>query len=197
MASLPPVPAYVPWFNRHPRLALAGIALMFALVTAWRVALGDDTSVAVTVLYVVPISLAALAWGRVAGLSAAGVALTLLVLWLLLDDVELTALGWATRVVPLVLAGLLLGDTSDRLRRAQRAHEEQLERELLHRQAVEVNDSLVQGMAAAKWAIEAGNHDLGLRTLEETIEAGQRMVSQLIRESGMGPVTSDPRQAPR
>lgn len=71
-----------------------------------------------------------------------------------------------------------------------------MERELLHRQAVEVNDSLIQGMAAAKWAIEAGNHDLGLRTLEETIEAGQRMVSQLIRESGMGPVGplgSDPR----
>jgi hypothetical protein len=193
MVTPPPVPAYSPWFSRRPRLALAGIAIMFALITALRIALGDDTSVAVTLFYVVPISLAALAWGRVVGLVATGVGLTLLVLWLLVDDVQLTALGWATRVVPLLLAGLLLGDTSDRLRRAQQAHQEQLERELLHRQAVEVNDSLVQGMAAAKWAMEAGNHDLALQALEEAIEAGQRMVSHLIRQSGMGPVGSDPR----
>ena len=193
MVTPPPVPAYAPWFSRRPRLALAGIAIMFALITALRIALGDDTSVAVTLFYVVPISLAALAWGRVVGLVATGVGLTLLVLWLLVDDVQLTALGWATRVVPLLLAGLLLGDTSDRLRRAQQAHQEQLERELLHRQAVEVNDSLVQGMAAAKWAMEAGNHDLALQALEEAIEAGQRMVSHLIRQSGMGPVGSDPR----
>lgn len=188
MVSRSAGPVYEPWFSRRPGLALLGIAVLFTTVMILRVVLGDDASVGVTLFYVVPISLAALTWGRRAGLIAVGVALTLLVLWVLVDDVHLTLLGWATRIVPMVLAGLLLGDTSDRLRRAERAHQQQMERELLHRQAVEVNDSLIQGMAAAKWAIEAGNHDLGLRTLEETIEAGQRMVSQLIRESGMGPV---------
>lgn len=187
----PAPPTYQPWFHRRPGLALIGMAVLFVAITALRIALGDDATVGVTLFYVVPISLAALAWGRLAGVIAAGVALTLLVLWVLVDDVDLNLLGWAARVVPILLAGLLLGDASDRLRKAERAHLQQMERELLHRQAVEVNDSLLQGMAAAKWAVEAGNHDLGLKTLDDTIRAGQALVSELIRESGMGPVQRD------
>jgi hypothetical protein len=48
---------------------------------------------------------------------------------------------------------------------------------------VEINDSLVQGMAAAKWSLEAGRVDNGLAALEETLDQGQRLVSQLIRDA--------------
>ena len=107
--------------------------------------------------------------------------------WVLVAGVDLNLLGWVARVVPILLAGLLLGDASDRLRRAELARVDLRERELLHQQAVEVNDSVLQGMAAAKWALESGNHALGLSTLNDTIDSGQTLVSRLIRDSGMGP----------
>ena len=166
---------------------------MFVLITVLRFALGEDAVVGVTLFYVVPISLAALVWGRVLGAVTVCVALVLLVLWVLVADVELTALGWAARIVPMVFAGLLLGDVADRLRKAEQAHLEQREREIFHRQAVEVNDSLLQGMSAAKWALEAGNHELGIKALDDSIRAGQTLVSELIREADMGPVHPDPR----
>ena len=185
----PSVPApYVPWFSRRAGLALAGVLAMFASITVARVLLGDDASVGITLFYVVPISLAGLVWGRLAGMIASGVALVLLALWVLLADVELTLLGWSTRVVPILLAGLLLGDASDRLRRAERAHVEHAERELLHRQAVEINDSLLQGVAAAKWALEAERYDVALERLSDTIRSGQKLVAGLIRDSAMGPL---------
>lgn len=188
-ASNTPAP-YSPWFTRRPGLALVGVVALYAAVTGARVALGDDASLGITLLYVVPISLVALAWGRLAGAIAAGAALVLLVLWVLVLDVDLTLLGWVARVVPILLVGVLLGDTSDRLRRAERARSMHAQRELLHRQAVEINDSLLQGMAAAKWALEAGQNERGLDNLTDTINSGHRLVSQLIRDSAMGPLHS-------
>jgi hypothetical protein len=85
--------------------------------------------------------------------------------------------------VPLLLIGFLLGDASERLNRAEDERLRQEARELRHRQAVEINDSLVQGMAAAKWSLEAGRVDNGLAALEETLDQGQRLVSQLIRDA--------------
>lgn len=180
--------AYVPWFSRRSGLALAGVVAMFASVTAARVLLGDDASVGVTLFYVVPISLAALVWGRLAGMVASGVALLLLASWVLVADVDLTVLGWSARVVPILLVGLLLGDASDRLRRADQAHAEQVERELLHRQAVEINDSLLQGMTAAKWALEAERYDVAAARLSDTLASGQKLVASLIKNSEMGPL---------
>jgi glucose-6-phosphate-specific signal transduction histidine kinase len=180
--------AYVPWFSRRSGLALAGVLAMFVSITVARFSLGDDGSPGVTVLYVVPVSLAALAWGRLGGLISSGLALVLIALWVLVADVDLTVLGWSARVVPILLVGLLLGDASDRLRRAEQAHVEQAERELLHRQAVEINDSLLQGMAAAKWALEAERHDVALECLNDAIASGQKLVAGLIRDSSMGPL---------
>lgn len=189
MPALPsPAQPYVPWFARRPALAVGGVVAMFAMVTLLRIALGDDATVGITLLYVVPISLAALAWGRTAGMVASAVAIVVLVLWVVFAGVDLTPLGWVARLVPLMLAGALLGDTSERLLRAERARVEQAERELLHRQAVEINDSLLQGVSAAKWALEAGNTELALRGLTSTISNGQKLVSELIRESEMGPL---------
>ncbi|GAB3038708.1 hypothetical protein GCM10011376_33960 [Nocardioides flavus (ex Wang et al. 2016)] len=180
--------AYVPWFSRRRGLALAGVLALFVSITVVRFALGNDSSVAITVFYVVPVSLAALAWGRVAGMLASAAALVLLALWVLVADVDLTVLGWSTRMVPILLVGLLLGDASDRLRRAEQARVEQAKRDVLHRQAVEINDSLLQGMAAAKWALEAERHDVAHERLSDAISSGQKLVARLIRDSAMGPL---------
>ncbi|MFP5253430.1 MAG: hypothetical protein ACLGH4_06500 [Actinomycetes bacterium] len=174
-----------PWFRARPRAALAVAGLLYTGVLAVRFAVEDPVE-AVSMLYVLPVALVALAFGRRAGLAAGFVALGLVALWVLVTGADLSMVGWTARLVPFVLLGWLLGDASDRLEAAE-AHRAALEAAAQrHRDATEVNDTLIQGMAAAKWALEAGRTEVGLRTLGETLDLGHRLVSELMRDADMG-----------
>ena len=175
----------MPWFRDRPRLTVAVAAALFAIVFAGRISAAQARD-AVNMLYILPIALVALAFGRRAGIVAGLVAVALVWAWVAIRGVDLSVLGWASRVVPMLLLGGLLGDASDRLAAAdarQRALEAATQR---HRDATEVNDTLVQGMAAAKWALEAGRYESGLSTLEETLVVGHELVSKLMRDADMG-----------
>jgi hypothetical protein len=160
-------------------------ALLFTGVLALRFSIEDPVE-AISMLYVLPVSLVALAFGRRAGLAAGLLALGLVTVWVQVVGTELSVVGWVARLVPFVVLGYLLGDASDRLEAAE-AHRAALEAAAQrHRDATEVNDTLVQGMAAAKWAIESGRTESGLRTLDETIRLGHELVSELLRDADMG-----------
>jgi hypothetical protein len=172
-----------PWFRVRPRRALVIAAGMYGAVLVLR--LGTDNALdAISMLYVFPVALVAMVGGRWAGLAGGGVAVALVALWVSVQGVDLSVLGWAARVLPLLLVGLLIGDASDRLELAVVEREARKLAQLRQREAVEINDSLVQGMSAAKWAMEAGRHQDGLEVLGETIERAHRLVSKLIREAG-------------
>lgn len=174
-----------PWFRARPRAALAVAGLLFTAVLALRFAVEDPVE-AVSMLYVLPVSLIALAFGRRAGLAAGIVALGLVAFWVLVVGADLSVVGWVARLVPLVVLGWLLGDAADRLEAAE-THRAALEAAAQrHRDATEVNDTLIQGMAAAKWALEAGRTEAGLRTLEDTLNLGHQLVSELLRDADMG-----------
>ncbi len=177
--------AQMPWFRDRPRWTIGVAAVLFAGVFVLRISVGTPSD-AINMLYALPVTLLALAFGRTDGLAAGLLAVLLVAAWVVVDDVQLSWLGWASRVVPLLLLGGLLGDASDRLAAAdeQRRHLEAAAQR--HRDATEVNDTLVQGMAAAKWAFEAGRHESGLKTLEETLEIGHQLVSKLMRDADMG-----------
>lgn len=186
-----------PWFRSHWLLTLATAVFLYGAVFALRMSLSEPLNV-VSMLYVFPIALLGLARGRRTGLVGGVVAVALVAVWLLVRDVDISVVGWASRVLPLLLMGVLVGDASDRLDRAagaREAHHVAMER---YRDAVEINDTLVQGMSAAKWSIEAGRTESGLRDLSETVELGHRLVSELIRQSGQAPMTvgSNERSAP-
>lgn len=175
----------LPWFRRRPAWAASVAAVLFTGVFALRVTTGGPVD-AVDMLHALPVALIALAFGRRAGMLAGALAVALVGAWVVIDDVALSALGWVSRVGPLLLLGGLVGDASDRLAEAD-ARQRVLETAALrHRDATEVNDTLVQGMAAAKWAFEAGRTESGLRTLEQTLEVGHELVSKLMREADMG-----------
>lgn len=174
-----------PWFRAQPRWTVAVAGVLYAAVFILRMTAGVPND-AINMLYALPIALVALAFGRKAGVAAGLLAVALVVLWAVLDAAGLSALGWASRITPLLLLGVLLGDASDRLaeaERRERAFEAAAQR---HRDATEVNDTLIQGMAAAKWALEAGRTEAGLRTLDETITLGHQLVSELLRDADMG-----------
>jgi hypothetical protein len=174
-----------PWFRSRPRAALAVAALLFTLVLAVRFSVEDPVE-AISMLYVLPVALVALAFGRRAGLAAGLMALGLVAFWVLVVGADLSVIGWVARLVPFVVLGYLLGDASDRLEAAEARRAALEAAAQRHRDATEVNDTLIQGMAAAKWALEAGRTEAGLRTLEETIALGHQLVSELLRDADMG-----------
>lgn len=178
--------AEAPWFRRRPAMAVALAGVLFAVVFGLRLVFGADTNEGISMLYALPVTLLALALGVRGGVAAGLIAVALVASWVTIDSVDLSPLGWASLTVPHLLVGILLGDASDRLQHSERQRRANEIAVMRHRQAVEINDTLVQGMAAAKWAMEAGRHERALETLDETLETGQRLVSELMRDADMG-----------
>jgi hypothetical protein len=183
-----------PWFSRRPRLTLVVIVVLFALVLALRLLTGDAVD-AFSMLYVLPVALAATAFGFRGGVSAALVAVGLILVWALVREVTLGPTGWSTRVVPLLLLGVLLGRAVDRAHQAEVDRGELEVAALRQRQAIEINDSLLQRMTAAKWALESGRTEAGLEILTTAVSEAHRLVSELLRRAEMGG-RSEPLSAP-
>jgi hypothetical protein len=179
-----------PWFRRHPSVALVVAGVLYVAILSLRLLAGRPAD-AYSMLYALPVTLVAITFGVRAGLAAGLTAVAFTVLWVVLQGVSLSLSGWASRAVPLLLLGVLLGDASDRLRRAGDAQRRLEAAALLHREAIEINDSLVQGLAAARWSLEAGREEAGLRILDVTIAQAHELVSDLIRRAGMGGHTEE------
>ena len=105
---------------------LSVAALLAAVIFAWR-QLNDDPGNAVSVLYVVPISLVALELGLAAGLACAVVAIGLIGLWAIAADVHLGALGLLSRGVAFLAVAYVAGLFSDRMRTVQRRQDRLLD----------------------------------------------------------------------
>lgn len=174
-----------PWFRRHPSLALVVAGVLFTGVLTLRLTAGNATD-AYSMLYALPVALLASAFGFRAGAFAGLAAVGLIVLWAAARHITLTPTGWTSRVVPLLLLGVLVGQAADQARRAE-AERRRLETSaLLHREAIEINDMLVQGLAAARLYFEGGDVAMGRRILDETIGQARELVSGLIRRADMG-----------
>jgi K+-sensing histidine kinase KdpD len=183
-----------PWFRDRPAATILVTAASYLAVFALRITVGDATDT-ISMLYALPVALVAVAFGRRAGTVAGAISVALIAVWTLVDGVTLSGIGWVTRSLPLLLLGYLLGDAVDRFRRVEaerRALEAAAQR---HRDAVEINDTIVQGMSSAKWALEMGDADAGLQRLSETITVSRRLVSDLLRDGGLSP--TGPRTADR
>ena len=57
-----------------------------------------------------------------------------------------------------------------------RLHEEQLRR----RQALEINDNVVQGLTVAKYALDAGNLDEARKAIEHTLVSARQIMTRLL-----------------
>jgi hypothetical protein len=170
-----------PWFRRRPHLTVAVAMILYAgvLVLRWLVAAPEP----ITLLFCFPIALLAVAFGLRAGLVAGLGGIVLLAVWATFDGVELSLLGWVTRAAPMLLLGGLLGHAADQLRRSEADRNRLISAAQRHRDAVGFNDEVVQELAAAKWAFEAGHPDRGLDIVTNTLDAAQSLVSQMLRDA--------------
>jgi len=83
----------------------------------------------------------------------------------------------------IVEAAIIARDITERKRlqgELERAREERAN--AARQQALQLNDDVVQGLAIAKMALEAGDHDQGLEALTATLTHAQSIVSTLLDE---------------
>jgi glucose-6-phosphate-specific signal transduction histidine kinase len=168
-----------PWFARRPRMALSVALLLFTGIFALQFIV-HGTADSLSELYVLPVALVAFAFGYSAAMVAGGVAVTLLVTWAIITDTSLSPLGWMSSVGLIVLLGALVGVSADRIREARRAERYAYEISLMQRDAAEVNDTVVQSIAAAKWMLEAGQIERAGALLDETASTAQGLVSRVL-----------------
>jgi hypothetical protein len=155
----------------------AAAAVLFAVVTATAFAISDPAQ-AVAVLFVVPIALLALTDGRRGGLAGALVAAGLLVVWVVADDaVELTVLGWASRLLAFFLIGGLVGHFEQRAREAQR-------RLLDERYVAELHDRVVQALVVAHYRL--GDDHPAADSVSAALEGARDIVSRRLGEVAPG-----------
>jgi hypothetical protein len=178
-----------PWFRNRRRLATSVAVVLTGAIIATGFALPRDR-VALSALLGLPIALVAVSFGTRGGMTAGLVGLAVVAAWSALANGEGVGIGgWAAGASMLVL-GALLGEAVDTLlaseeqaRQATDAHRRLVDLAARRREAVEINDTLVQSAAMAKWALEAGDLERALVILDETVDAGQRLVTQLINDS--------------
>jgi hypothetical protein len=173
--------AVEPWFHRRPGLTIGVASALYAVVLGlqWLVA-GPEP---ITLLFCFPIALLAVAFGLRAGLLAGLGGIVLVAVWASVGGVELSFWGWVTRAAPMLLLGVLLGHAADQLRRSEAERNRLMAAAQRHRDALEFNDRIVQELAAAKWALEAGRPERGLDILRNTVNAAEDMVSQMLRDA--------------
>jgi hypothetical protein len=159
------------------------VGLMGAVtVLRWFV---DGAGQAAALLYVVPIALSALRFGRRGGVAAAGFATSafaMLEIFHSHGDVDTT--GWVGPLLAMALMGGLVGYLSESAAGHETAHRLQARHldELRDAQyaAREANDSIVQQVVAARWMLEAGQNQEALAALNATVSEGIAHVSSLL-----------------
>jgi hypothetical protein len=178
----------VPWFRDRPGWAAVVAATMVVAGSVVGATSPDRRSLTL-VLLTLPVALMAVTFGRTGGLAAGAIAVALAAGWSLSMGADVGASGWAA-VGGVLLLGGLLGEAVDALEASEdRAHEAEAERACLqaaarrHAEALEINDLMVQSVAVAKWSLEAGDTERAMEILDEIGEAGQRLVSSLLRDA--------------
>ena len=99
---------------RRRRVLLVALA-MFAVVFVLRF-VREEPADGVTFLYVVPIILLAIEFGRTAGVLSGLVALALFAIWSQTEDTDVTFVAYLSRAITYVAVGALTGQMADRLR---------------------------------------------------------------------------------
>ena len=100
------------------RRSLLACAVLLVVITVLRLAVSNPIE-AIGFLYVIPISLLASDLGLRGGLLAAAAAIALTILWAVLQDVPLGAIGYGARVATFMGVGVIVGLQSERRLRLQ------------------------------------------------------------------------------
>jgi hypothetical protein len=185
--ALPLAGKQTPWYRASPARAVtvAGALFLVISVVQW---FNDGSGQAIAVLYVLPIALLAVTLGERGGLAGATFGFVLFAVFEVVHstgDIDVT--GWVARATGMFVLGWLLGRATDQTMASERAtlaeHEQRCRlEEANHRycEALEIQDSIIQQIVAAKWMVEQDHTEAATEILTETIARAQRMVAGLL-----------------
>lgn len=184
-----------------PRVALAAIVGLFIAVTVLRWFV-DRSGQAAALLYVVPIALSGLWYGRRGGAGAAGLgAVAFAVLAAVHGQGDLDLTGWVGPVVAMGLVGGLVGHLAEHAANRDRAAARHASRRRhleevceAQRAALAASDSIVQDVAAARWMLEAGHTEEAMDVLGGTVADGISRLSEArsVEATGSGRAGDEP-----
>lgn len=174
------------WFRGRSGLTIVVAAALFLAILVLRSAV-QSAQDPVTLLFCLPVALLAVAFGLRPGLLAGLLGVALTAGWVVVEDPDLSLLGWTSTALPMLLLGGLVGAAVDEARRAEDERRRLEAAARRHRDAVELNDSVVQRLSAAKWALESGRPDRGLEIITQTLSEAEQLVTELLRDADMGP----------
>jgi len=197
-----------PWYRASPSraVAVAGALFLAISVLQWFI---EGSGQAIVMLDVLPIALLAVTLGERGGLAGAGAGFLLFAAFEVghsSGDIDVT--GWVVRATGMFVLGWLLGRATDQALASERATLAEYERrcrleETNHRftEALEIKDSIIQQIVAAKWLIERDRCDDASDVLTETIVRAQHLVAGLMPARitpsvAGGPVDADSADAP-
>lgn len=176
-----------PWFRAHPGVAVVVISVSSVTVLAFQL-LDTQSADAVALLYSLPIALAAVTFGVAGGVVAAAASYLAFGLFAAFSNDDHVGLdGWLSRAAAMFLLGWLVGRAYDQSARAglvALAHQRRRliveEQNRRYSEGIELSDSILQHVAAAKWALEQGDHEKAAGLLSQALSSGQAMVAELL-----------------
>ena len=181
---------------RSVPVSLSMVAALFAGVTLLRWFI-DRSGQEAALLYVLPITLGALRFGRIGAAGSAALGTVGFVVMALVHgrgDLDLT--GWSAPPLSMALVGFLAA----RLEGLVRAHAERgrhlEEVREAQRAALTASDSIVQQVAAARWMLEAGRADEAAEVLNGTIAEGIEKLAGGLSQYGTRDLTAPGGGAP-
>lgn len=183
-----------PWFRAHPGVAVAVISVSALTVFALQL-LDKQSADAVALLYSLPIALAAVTFGVAGGVGAAAASYLAFGLFAAFSNDDHVGLdGWLSRAAAMFLLGWLVGRAYDQTARAglvALAHQHRRlvveEQNRRYSEGIELSDSILQHVAAAKWALEQGDHEKAAGLLSRALSSGQEMVAELLPSATAAP----------
>lgn len=162
---------------RSPAASLFLVAALFAGVTVLRWFI-DRSGQAAALLYVLPITLSALRFGRrgAAGAVAVGT-LGFVVLAIVHGRGDLDLTGWSAPPLSMAIVGFLAARLEG-LVRSHAEHSRQMQQVCEAQQAaLTVSDSIVQQVAAVRWMLDAGRAEEAAQVLEGAVAQGIEKLS--------------------
>ena len=167
--------------TRHRRLALA--VFLFAAIVAARL-VATDPADGWLFLLIAPVAIVAVEYAVAGGLFMALVASAVVLVMGITGTMDYSAFGVIVRIAAFLIAGAGVGYLTMERNRRELAIAELERKAESHREALKLNDDVVQGLAVSKMALEMGDLEKARTSLETTLASARAIATEHLTNGG-------------
>lgn len=165
-----------------PRTGRLAFALLLTLLIFGLRALAPMPSDGWLFLLIAPIAVVAVEFSFAGGFIAALFCVVAVAMFKLWGGVDYSYTGVGVRVVTFLIAGAGVSYLVEERRKRETELRQLEHRAKEHQEGLQLNDDVVQGLAVAKMALEVGEVDRALTTLETTLKRAREIASRSVSD---------------